>query len=472
MTEADAIAPERHSTPLGSVQQPQGTGLSSALAAYAAQLQFSDLPEAVVHEAKRALVDHVGVATASSDHQSVDALVRVSTRLAGPGAFTVVGRAETTSASYAALINGFAAHLFDFDDTFNPGETTVHGSAPVWPVIFALAEAGAPISGTEVLTAFVAGFETECRLGRSAGDAHYEIGWHVTGTVGHIGAAAAAGRMLRLPAQVLNMALGSAGTQAAGLKAGYGTDSKPLHAGKAAMDGLLSAVMAQEGITSSAEIIEGTRGFLAVLSPDPVPERLIERLGEQWHLLANGYKAYPSGSLTHPAIDAILHLRNQHGFGATDVKSVRAKVSTKAATTTGKVNPRTGLDAKFSLKHGVAVALSSSRPRLDHFTDAAAVDPELVYGRELVVVEPDTTIGKRAAVVTIDLLDGSSVTHRVDDNRGTPDNPMSDDDLSAKFTDNVAPRLGEKAASTLLAACWKVAEAVDFADVVRLTRRP
>jgi 2-methylcitrate dehydratase PrpD len=443
------------------------TGLTAALAEFAANLRFADLPSEVVHEAKRALIDHVGVAAAAADHPSVDALLRVADRLAGKGSHTVIGRSQTAPMPYAALVNGFEAHLLDYDDTFNPGDTTVHGSAPVWPVVFALAETQ-PVTGQEALTAFVAGFETECRLGRAAGDAHYEIGWHVTGTVGHVGAAAAGGRLLGLPAAVLNAGLGSAGTQAAGLKAVYGTDGKPLHAGKAAMDGLLSAVMAAEGITSSTEIIEGARGFLAVLSPDPTPAKLLEGLGEQWHLPANGYKAYPSGSLTHPAIDAVLALRAEHGFGVGDVRRVRAAVNSKAATVTGKVDPPTGLDAKFSITHGIAVALIT-RPRLDHFTDAAAVDPGISVVRALIDVDSDDTVGKQSAVVTVELTDGRALTQRVAANRGTPDNPMSDDDLAAKFSDNAGPRYGADGAARLLDACWAVDSADDFAELVRMT---
>jgi 2-methylcitrate dehydratase PrpD len=443
-------------------------GLSAAVAAFAARLDFTDLPDRVVHEAKRALIDHVGVAVAAANHASVDAMLRVSDRLAGPGRHTVIGRSETASMPYAALVNGFAAHLLDYDDTFNPGDTTVHGSAPVWPVVFALAESS-PVHGREALTAFVAGFETECRLGRAAGDAHYEIGWHVTGTVGHVGAAAAAGRMLNFGPATMNQALGSAGTQAAGLKAVYGTDGKPLHAGKAAMDGLLAATMAAEGITSTTEIMEGSRGFLAVMSPNPAPGKLVEGLGEQWHLLANGYKAYPSGSLTHPAIDAVLSLRAEHGFAASDVKRVRANVNSKAATVTGKVDPRTGLDAKFSLTHGVAVAVLRTRPRLDHFTDSAAVDREISSFRELIDVTSDAGVGKRAAEVVVDLVDGRSLTRRVEANRGTPDNPLTDDDLAAKFTDNAAPRLGVDGADRLLAACWAMDTAEDFGELVAMT---
>jgi 2-methylcitrate dehydratase PrpD len=446
------------------------TAPTEQLAAWAAGLTVDDIPGEVVHEATRALLDHVGVAVAAAGESSLDVVVRAAERLGGPGSYTLIGRTETASMPYAALTNGFAAHLLDYDDTYNPGDTTVHGSAPVWPVIFALAEGGS-VSGADALTAFVAGFETECRLGRALGDAHYEIGWHVTGTVGHVGAAAAAGRALGLTSTTLLMALGSAGTQAAGLKSVYGTDGKPLHAGKAAMDGVLSAVLAQEGVTSSTDVIEGPRGMLSVMSTDPAPEKLLEGLGTQWLLPSNGYKAYPNGSLTHPAIDAILQLRAEHGFTADDVKRVRAEVNSKAATVTGKVDPRTGLDAKFSMVHAVAVALLARRPLPEHFTDAAAVDPRIAGVRELVDVVSDPTTGKRAAAVTVELTDGTAVTCRIDDNKGTPDNPMSDADLAEKFTDNVAPVLGAEAAGALAAAIWATADTEDFASIVRRTRR-
>lgn len=443
-------------------------GLTGQLADYAAGLKFSDIPGDVVHEAKRALIDHLGVALAASGEPSVDAMVRAAQRCAGPGGYTVFGRRETLTMTYAALVNGFSAHLLDYDDTFNPGDTTVHGSAPVWPVVAALSEC-ATVTGADALTAFVVGFETECRLGRAAGDAHYEIGWHVTGTVGHVGAAAAAARVLGLDPDVLNQAMGSAGTQAAGLKAVYGTDGKPLHAGKAAMDGLLSAIMADEGVTSSRQIVEDERGFLAVMSTDPAPGKLVEGLGEQWHLPANGYKAYPSGSLTHPAIDAVLELRAEYGFTSDQVRAVRATVNSKAATVTGKVDPRTGLEAKFSITHGVAVALLA-RPRLDHYTDGSARDPQIAALRDLVVVHSSDSVGKRSALVSIELTDGRVLNHEVVDNKGTPGNPMSDADMTEKFLDNATPKLGADRAADVLARCWALEAADDFAAVVRGVR--
>jgi 2-methylcitrate dehydratase PrpD len=442
------------------------TGATRQLAAFAAGLDLADVPRPVVHEAKRALVDWLACALAGA--RAAGPMVRAAARLAPGAQATLIGRPERATAPFAALVNGFASHVEDYDDTFNPGGTTVHGSAPVWPVVFALSEQR-PVSGGQALAAFIAGFETETRVGLAAGPGHYEVGWHVTGTVGHLGAAAAAARLLGLDAATTTHALGTAGTQAAGLKEVYGTDGKALHPGKAAMDGLLAAVLAEEGCTSAPTILEGSRGFLAVMAPDPAVGPLTEGLGDAWHLAANGYKAYPSGSLTHPTIDAILALRARHAFGPDDIVSVEACVHPYAATVTGKVRPTTGLDAKFSLTHGAAVALVAGRPGLVHFTDAGANDPAVARMRDLVRVVPDPSSTKRGAVVTVTLTDGRTVRSEVVDNRGTPDNPLPDEALAEKFRDAAGPLVGAARADALLADCWRADTLPDFGGFVRGT---
>ena len=443
-----------------------GAGATVRLARFATELTPEAIPAPVWHEAKRALVDWLAAALAGAGEPATDALCRAAARLAPGDQASLVGRAERASAPFAALINGFASHVQDYDDTFNPGDTTVHGSAPVWPVIFAVSEQH-QVSGATALTAFVAGFEVETRVGRAAGAGHYEAGWHVTGTTGHLGAAAASARLLGLDPLRGAQALGTAGTQAAGLKEVYGTDGKALHPGKAAMDGLLSGVLAQEGFTSTTTILEGERGFLRVLAPEPKPELLVHELGRHWNLPANGYKAYPSGSLTHPTIDALRQLRDEHGIRAEDVDTVHARVHPYAATVTGKVNPRTGLDAKFSLTHGAAVALLAARPGLAHFTDRGATDPDTAALRGRITVVADASVSKRGASVTVALRDGTVRRAEVANNRGTPDNPLTDNELAAKFTDVAAPRLGAGNAELLLEQCWHADQLTDFATLVR-----
>lgn len=423
------------------------------LAEFAAALDVHATPPAVLHQAKRCLVDWLGVTLAGSQDASAVSVREAAAALAPESAAWVVGHPVRTGVLVAALANGVAAHVLDYDDTFNPGHTTVHGSAPVWPAVFAAAEL-APTDGRTALSAFVGGFETACRVGLAAGREHYDIGWHVTGTVGHLGASVAAGRVLGLSADQLVSALGTGATQAAGLKNVYGSMGKSLHPGKAASDGVLSAVLTRAGFTSSPDAVEGRRGFLDVLTTAAVPERALEGLGETWTLLEDGFKAYACGSLTHPSIDGVLALRAEHGLAPDDVAHVDVDVHEYVISTTGRTRPTTGLEGKFSIYHCVAVALVDGAARLRQFTDERVQDPQVVDLRSRVRVHEDSSRAKDAAGVRITLHDGRVLTREVAHNKGTPGNPMTDAEVEEKFLDLATPVVGEQAAADLLRTCW------------------
>ena len=326
----------------------------------------------------RCLLDWLGCTLAGS---ATDEAARVRRGIAaldpGDGSRTasIVGVSQRAAAGYAALANGISAHLLDFDDTFNPDRTTIHGSAPLWPAIAAAAEL-VPVTGKTAIAAFVAGFEVQTRVAVAAGPGHYDVGWHVTGTVGHIGAAVATARVLGLSAEQTLAALGTGATQSAGMKVVYGSMGKSLHAGKAAMDGLLSGFLARDGFTSSTEPVEGHRGFLHLFSPDPAPWRATDGLGEAWYLPRDGFKPYACGSLTHPPAQALIELRAEHGLTPETVASVDAYVHDYVKTTTGITDPRTGLEGKFSIYHVLAVALADGAASLAQFTDERVTDPE------------------------------------------------------------------------------------------------
>jgi 2-methylcitrate dehydratase PrpD len=440
------------------------------LAAFAAGVRTENLPADVVHQAVRCLVDWLGctiAGSATSESKRVRAGI-LALDPEGSRAAAIVGTGQRASAGYAALANGIAAHLLDFDDTFNPEQTTVHGSAPLWPAI-AAASALVPVSGRAAVEAFVAGFEVQTRVAVAAGPGHYDAGWHVTGTVGHIGAAVATARLLGLPPEQTLAALGSGATQSAGMKVVYGSMGKSLHAGKAAMDGLLSAFLARDGYTSSTEPIEGHRGFLHLFSPDPEPERAVEGLGETWYLPRDGFKPYACGSLTHPPAQALLELRAEHGLTADDVVSVDAYVHDYVRTTTGLAEPRTGLEGKFSIYHVLAVALADGAAFLDQFTDERVADPELARIRERVNVHTDEEQNKDSALVVLSLRDGRTLQRHVAHNLGTPDNPMTDQQLEEKFLALAAPVLGQAGAERLASTCWGFLELDDVSTVVELT---
>src|ERR687892_1870461 len=320
-------------------------GATVELSRFIAGLDPGTIPDRVLHQAKRCLIDWLGVTLAGSADPSVAVLHAVSDELGSDRTTTVLGSGRRTSLPTAVLTNGYMAHVLDYDDTYNPARTTVHGSAPVWPVVIGLSERR-PLQGGDALAAFVAGFETEIRIALAAGPAHYEAGWHVTGTVGHFGAAAAASHVLQLGPDAVTSALGAAGTQAAGLKGVYGSMGKALHPGKAAMDGLLAALLADRGFAGSDSILEGRHGFLEVLSPAPSPELVTKDLGRHWTLLDDGFKPYACGSLTHPTIEGVIDLRREHELDPADIESIEATVNDYVSWVTAKEEPTTGLQGK------------------------------------------------------------------------------------------------------------------------------
>jgi 2-methylcitrate dehydratase PrpD len=444
-------------------------GATLELASWVAQSRFLNLPPTVMHQARRALVDWLGVTIGGSHDPSVEALTRVLLSMARGGC-SLLGRSEQTSVHAAALINGQSAHVLDFDDTLMSPETTLHGCAPIFPAALALAESR-PATSRDLLTSFVLGFEVAARVALAAGKPHYDAGWHVTGTAGHLGAAAAAGTIIGLDEQSLAQAFGIAATQASGLKEVYGSSSKALHAGRAASDGLLAALLAAEGYTGGTTVLEGHFGFLNLFSTQPHPERLTEGLGERWLLLEDGFKPYACGSLVHAAIDAAIHIGREYRPVPEQIESVSARVHWHVASTTGKTDLKSGLDGKFSAVHCLAVALLDRAVGPAQFTDERLFDPTVSALRERVRLNVDQDCRRDEATVTVTLRDGRTLQHTVLHASGTAENPVSDDTLSAKFLGLVAPRLGEDSAQKLLETAWSSDTLANARELAELARR-
>jgi 2-methylcitrate dehydratase PrpD len=442
---------------------------TAELSEFVAQLRPEHMPDEVLHQAKRCLIDWLGVTLAGSADPSAAVLCATADQLGSTDQATVIGRGRRVALPWAALLNGFMSHVLDFDDTYNPDRTTVHGCAPVWPAVMALAERR-PMAGDHALGAFVAGFETEVRVALAAGPAHYEAGWHVTGTVGHFGAAAAVANALRLDPGKVAHALGAAGTQASGLKGVYGSMGKALHPGKAAMDGLLAALLAENGFTASQSIIESKHGFLQVLSPDPDPEWATRGLGIEWTVLEDGFKPYACGSLTHPTIEGVIELRRRHGLSPDDIESIEATVNDYVSWVTAKEDPATGLEGKFSIYHCAAVAALDGGASVRQFEDRRVVDADVIEMRRRVRIAVDESLPKDAARVAITLSDGRTVTCDVAHNKGTPAKPMNDGEIEAKFLELAEPRLGEDGARDVVTRCWDFEGSDDVGEIVRLCR--
>jgi 2-methylcitrate dehydratase PrpD len=450
-------------------EEDPSTGATLELSEFICALDFANIPASVVHQAKRCLIDYLAVALAGSADPSVDVLHSVAGEFGSDETTTVVGRARQTNLPVAVLTNAYMAHVLDYDDTYNPARTTVHGSAPVWPVVFGLSERR-PLHGREALAAFIAGFETEVRVAVAAGPAHYEAGWHVTGTVGHFGAAAAASRILGSGPEVVANALGAAGTQAAGLKGVYGSMGKALHPGKAAMNGLLAAMLANNGFAATTSLIEGQRGFLQVFSPDPDADLITRSLGTEWFLPDDGFKPYACGSLTHPTIEGIIALRDQHAISPDQIDRIEATVNAYVSWVTAKSDPSTGLEGKFSISHCAAVAAVDGKAGPAQFEDRRVLDAGVRKMRERVIIHVDDALPKDAAFVTMTLADGRKVGCEVLHNKGTPAKPMSDEEIEAKFIDLASSIIGVDRALDVAARCWRIDDCPDTAEVVQLCR--
>lgn len=445
-------------------------GPTDRLATFIVQTDRDAIPGHVVHEAKRTLINVLAVAIATSEDPSVSAL---ETWGGTGGPASVIGRG-TASEGQAALVNGYLAHLQDYDDTHFP--TVLHPSAPVWPAVLTAAErTGA--SGAETLAAFAIGCEVACRVALSVHPWHYDAGWHITGTVGGFGAATGAARLFGLDAARTTQALGIAGTHAAGIREAFGTNGKALHAGHAAASGLRAASLVASGFSGPEAILEGRRGFWAVLSPGGHNVAPIEGIsdliasGARWELQNNGLKPYANGVVSHPLQDAVIELRNTHSIAADDVRAIEARVHPLVLELMNRPQPETGLSAKFSHQHCAAAALIDGAGHEAQFHDDRARDPQIAAVRALVHATPDATLGEDEVHVTIRMADGRELATHVEHATGSPENPMSDAHLEAKYRALAVPVLGERDAEALLRAAWTLDEAPDIRALMALASK-
>jgi len=442
---------------------------TETLATFITSFDGAKIPEPVRAIAVRSLVNWAGCALGGARHPALlNAMTAMRPFIGAPQA-SVLGRSDRVDALNAALFNGISSHVLDFDDTHMA--TLVHPSGPVLSALLALAEYH-PIDGNTFVEAIVFGIEVECRIALGVCPAHYDIGWHVTGTVGGFGAAAAVGRALKLNTKQMAWALGIAATQAAGLREVFGTMCKSLHPGRAAQSGLSAALMAQAGFTSSLRAIEAPRGFAHVLSTEQHFEKMTEGLGTVWHTLENSFKPYACGLVIHPIIDGCLTLRQQHSFSSDDVKQIDLKVHPLVLELTGKSAPTTGLEGKFSVQHSAAIVTHEGKSQARQYSDAAVQDPAVTKLRSKVQVAIEQGLRVDEAKVTATLNDGRVLHHHVIHALGSIERPMNDTQVDAKFMDLASTVMTPEQATNALAACRAVGQAKDAGTVGRALSTP
>ena len=421
--------------------------VTDRLAGFFVQTLYEHIPREAIHEAQRAIIDGLGVSLGGVDDPSAEILMNYCRSIGGRGQAQVWGRQERLPAEFAALVNGQQAHVLDFDDTFMPPETNLHATAPLLPALLAVAEQR-HLSGKAILRSFVLGFDASARLAHAMGRAHYSQGWHVTATMGPVGAAVGVGTLIGLNRLKLRHAIGIAITHSGGVTAMHGSMCKSYHAGKGAELGLRSALMAELGFNSALEPITDPKGYLNVAAGDRAVSRLTDRLGSRYLILENGYKPYASGVLTHALIDAMAALKRD-GVQGSRVEKIEARVNPFVLQATGQVEPKTGLEGKFSAYHCAAVTLLDGTARKIQFTDARVNDPEVVALRRKVTFLPDEAIRKSECRVVVTLADGSKREKYVPQASGTTENPISDEGLAEKFKDLAMPVIGDRSGLVL-----------------------
>ncbi len=416
--------------------------LTKTLCGHLAAAQYGDLSAKAVHEARRGVLDWIGCALAGSGHKTITTLLSVLQDISGRPQATVFGCELRLGLLEAALANGQMGHVLDYDDT-HMGGVVLHTSSPVLAALFALSER-APVTGQDFMLAYAVGFEAGVRSGRTA-PGHHKGGWHLTGTLGSIAAGVACGKLLKLDRQKLTYAMGIAATQAAGMQQNRGTMGKSFHAGKAASNGVLAALLAERGFDSTQEIIEGKKGFSRIYSDVAEPGQLTAGLGKSWLIETNGHKPYACGVVLHPLIDAVIALRNGEKVDPAAVSEIELRVNPLVLSITGVVEPSTGLQSKFSTVHSAAVALIDGAAGVAQYSDARAADPQVAALRRKVRATADETLRKDEAFAVV-TIGGKRQEIHIAHASGTADNPMSDAAIEAKFMANATPVIGNERA--------------------------
>ena len=439
--------------------------ITNRLAHFAAGSQWETIPSEVRYEGVRGLLNFIGCALGGAHDEAIDVAVKVLTPFFGPPQGIVIGRGERPDALNAAFLNAVSANVLEYDDTHLG--TVMHPAAPVAPGLFALAGLR-PVSGRELLQAFILGVEISCRVGLGVMPTHYRRGWHITATCGIFGAAAACARLLGLDAQRTAWALGHAATQSASLVESIGSMAKSLGVGNAAKNGLAAALFAEGGFSGPESPIEGRYGFTAVTSDSADLACIADGIGQRWEVLNNAHKPYPCGVVLFPVIDACLELRARLAPETEAIDRVVVRGHPLMRERTDRPNVDTGRDARVSLQHTVAAAFLFAAAGLAQYEDDCVADPAVRALRAKVVFEEDSGAPVESATVTLHLADGTEQSEHIRHGRGTPGRPMSDAELDTKVRELATYGAPFADAAGLIAAVRGIEDEADPTRLMRL----
>ena len=443
------------------------------LASWATNLTYADLTPGVLTAANKSLYNWAGCAIGGFKFQPAPQIALNTTlfSFSGPPTSSILGANGSISqgfadAQIAAFVNGIASHVDDYDDTHL--ETIIHPAGPVASALLAIAEAHGPFTGPDFITAFVAGIEAECKLGLSVWPEHYDVGWHITSTTGSIGAAVAVSKLLGLNTTHMQHAIGVAATQVVGMQEFFGSDTKSFHVGRAAQGGMMAALLAKNGYTSSLQGLEAKFGWLHIVSTRENATAYFDQFGKVWEIEKNTFKPFPCGIVMHPTIDGAIQLNNEtktKGLDVDDIKSVELRVNPEVMVLTGKKDPQTGLEAKFSIFHAAAVGLLYGEATPSQFTNEVVKNQTVIATRKKVNITEDDSVPTDAAYVTLEFSDGTKLEKHVEHAKGSIENPLTDAELKKKFMEQVALAIGNVRAERAYAAFTEIEGMVDVARI-------
>jgi 2-methylcitrate dehydratase PrpD len=424
----------------------ESNSITREVAEFIIKTTYQDIPPEAIRIAKRCLIDGTGVMLSGSTDKASMILRDYLKGIGGKAESSVLGSKLKTPAPSAALANGASGHAQDFDDTqlsHSPDRISgllTHPTTPVLAAALALGETMG-IRGREFLTAFSIGFEVECKIAESIHPVHYGKGYHTTGTIGALGAATAAGKILGLSEEMMRYALGIVASMSAGIRANFGTMTKPLHAGRAAENGVVAAQLAKLGFTSDLNVLENPWGFFEILGDGFDLDKISGKLGSPYTIIDPGVsiKPYPSGVLSHPSMNAMLDLVKKHNLKPEDIAEIRLYAGSNILNPLRYALPQTGLEGKFSLPFCLTSILLRHRAGIREFSDEFVKSPEVqeMMKRVKTIHDPEIEAKGFAKILSrleVRLKDGRTLKKDSDPYKGGPENPLSDAELDEKFS--------------------------------------
>jgi 2-methylcitrate dehydratase PrpD len=426
---------------------PAAPELTKYVSEFVVNVKYEDIPENVVTLGKKTLLDGFGLALAGSA-SVIGPLIRryIETLRFSDGKASIIGTRMKAPARFAALANGISIHADDYDDT----GSALHVTAPVLPAVFALCEFGHR-SGKELMLAYHVGVEVENKIGEAISPRHNGDGFHTTGTCGSFGSAAACAKLRGLSTKQTAYALGVAASEASGIRDNFGSMTKPFHAGHAAENGIVAADLAALGWTAADDILEAPLGFFQAAGGGFDPSAIVNRLGHPWMFASPGdlIKRFPCGTIQQPVMDEMLRLIRDHNITAKDVERVEVGGNRSNVITLFRHHPTTGLEAKFSMEFAMSILLLEGRAGLSQFTDAVVQRPDVQDMIRRVTFYVDPEFDKRGShgenlqavlvegsFIKILMKDGRILSGRSQPAKGSPENPMTYDEVADKFRGN------------------------------------